>query len=98
MKLLLRNELHKRDKSYDVSFYSAPGNSRVKITYSAYNASERCDAEIWDGHKWNSICSMMDLGIQPDSSIYVTDESHRRKRFENELLPKVFKIIEIIVR
>jgi hypothetical protein len=98
MKLLLRNDVHVRDRSYDVSIYEAPGNSRVKITYEAYNASERCVAEMWSGQKWNTILSMWDLGVRPDSSIYVTDEANRRKRFEKELLPKIFEIIKIIVR
>ena len=99
MKLLLRNDLHVRDKSYDVSIYeSRPKLGRkIKITYAAQNASERCDVEMWDGDKWNNVLNMWDLGVRPDSSIYVTDEKNRRSRFENELLPKVFKFINTII-
>jgi hypothetical protein len=99
MKLLLRHDVHVRDKSYDVSIYeSKPKLGRkIKITYEAYNAAERCTAEIWDGDKWNNMLNMWDLAIRPDSNIYFTDELNRRKRFENVILPKALKFIDTII-
>ena len=103
MKLLLRNDLHVRDRSYDVSIYEADPKTgykrgdKIKITYGAYNVNEKCTAEMWNGHEWNNILTMYDLGERPDSSIYVMDPAHRRNKFEKELLPKVFEFIKAIV-
>jgi hypothetical protein len=54
MKHIFRNSIHREGRSHDCSIVEI-GNKKVKITYEAYNAGERCTTEFFDGNKWNHI-------------------------------------------
>jgi hypothetical protein len=92
MKQIFRNSIHINSKSHDCSLVEIEGK-KVKITYEAYNAQEKCNAEVFDGHKWNHIFSILDLGIIPNNSAYIWDEK-KRKEYSNEL----FKKMEILCK
>jgi hypothetical protein len=92
MKILTRNSIHKNEKSHDCLLLEignkGNGGKICKITYEAHNAVERCNAEIFDGTKWNHIFSIMDLGIMPESSAYNIWNSEKRKTRADELFKK----------
>lgn len=98
MRLLSRNSIHEKDRSYDVSIFSTPRMSgAVKITYEAYNAAEKFTGETWDGHKWNNIFNIWDLGVIPNSSAYnIWPPEDRKRRCENLLLSKATEYIKQI--
>jgi len=88
MKQLFRNSTHTSEKSHDCLIAEIGniknGGKKVKITYEAYNAVEKCNTEFFDGDKWNHILSMLDMGEQPNSSAYnIWDESKRKKRADD---------------
>jgi len=95
MKQLERNSIHKDSKSHDFLLLEIK-DKKVKITYEAYNAVERCNTEVWDGSKWNHALSMMDLGVEPNSSYYVKNESNRKER-ANDLFEMSKKLIQKII-
>lgn len=78
MKILFRNSIHERSKSHDCVI-GIIGEKKVKMTYEAYNAVERFNVEFFDGDKWNHILSMLDMGVQSNSSAYVCSEQERKK-------------------
>lgn len=89
MKKLFRNSTHTKNKSHDC-FVAEIGNmgnggKKVKMTYEAYNAVEKCNVEFFDGNQWHHIFSMLDMGVQQEASAYnIWDEAKRLKR-ANEL-------------
>ena len=91
MKKLFRNENHKNGHSYDCLVAEiGTNNKKVKMTYEARNALERCTVEFFDGDKWNVIFGMYDMGVEPESSAYNIWSPERRKKRADEL----FKIAE----
>jgi hypothetical protein len=55
---------------------------KFKFSYDAYNAGETFGIELFDGDKFNHICSMSDLGFTRDNSLYVHSESEIKTRAE----------------
>lgn len=92
MKQIFRNSTHVRCKSHDCLIAEIKGK-KIKITYEAYNASEKCDTYLFDGYKWNHIISMLDMGFQPNNSIYVWDDNKRKERADD-----LFKKAEIMCK
>ena len=77
MKILYTSATHIRERSHEVRIYEIDGK-KFKVTYEAYNASEKCNTEIFDGYKWNHFLSMMDMAEVPDTSRYILSEEKRR--------------------
>lgn len=71
MKLLFRNHNHIQEHSHDCLVKEIK-DKKVKFTYKAYNAGESLTVEVFDGCKFNTVLTMMDLGEQPNSSAYIT--------------------------
>lgn len=74
------------------------GGKVVKFTYEAYNATERCNTEVFDGTKWNHIFSIMDLGVMPIMSAYNIWDSKERELRANDLFKKSQNMISKIIR
>jgi hypothetical protein len=86
IKQIYRSEIHNRDKSHDVCIIQDQSKVRgvkLKMTYESYNAIERFTGELFVGGKWEHHFSILDLGVTPDSSSYVSDSSKRLKRTED---------------
>ena len=93
MKQLFRNSTHTQSKSHDCLIAEIKGK-KIKVTYEAYTAVERCSTEIVDGYKWNHILSMLDMGIEPETSAYnIWDEKERKNRAD-----KLFKKAETMCK
>ena len=88
MKLLFRNSTHTESRSHDCLIAEIKGK-KIKVTYEAYNAVERCNTEIFDGDKWNHFLSMLDMGIEPNTSAYNIWDEKKRKNRADELFKKV---------
>jgi hypothetical protein len=92
MKQLFRNSTHTTSKSHDCLIAEIGniknGGKKVKITYEAFNAVERCNVEFFNGDKWNHILSMLDMGIEPKTSAYVIWDEKKRKSRADELFKK----------
>lgn len=83
MKQIFRNSIHVIGKSHDCLIAEIKGK-KVKMTYEAYNAVERCNTEFFDGDKWNHILSMLNLGELSESSAYnIWDDKKRKKRADD---------------
>ena len=95
MKQLFRNSTHTQSRSHDCLIAEIKGK-KIKVTYEAYNAVERCNTEIFDGYKWNHILSMLDIGIEPNNSAYILDEKKRKNRAD-ELFKKAETICNSIL-
>ena len=67
---------HSNERSHHVTIFDFDGK-KVKFTYKAHNAAEYFTGEIFDGEKWNHLCSMVDFGIFPDSSAYAKSHEGR---------------------
>lgn len=91
MNQLFRNSTHTKIKSYDC-LIAEIGGKKVKMTYEAYNAAERCNVEFFDGNKWNHVLSMLDMGIVPNSTAYISWNENERKDRADQL----FKNAEIM--
>jgi len=87
MKQLFRNSTHTNRKSHDCLIVEI-GNKKVKITYEAYNAVEKCNVNFFDGNKWNHIFSMLDMGVEPNTSAYNIWDEKKRKNRADELFKK----------
>ena len=87
MKLLFRNSTHTESRSHDCLIAEIKGK-KIKVTYEAYNAVERCNTEFFDGDKWNHILSMFDMGIEPNTSAYNIWDEKKRKNRADELFKK----------
>lgn len=101
MKILERNTTHKNERSHDCLLMEignrGNGGKVVKCTYEAYNAVERCNIEIFDGVKWNHILSMIDMGIEPNTSAYNIWDATKRKTRADECFKKAEKLITKII-
>lgn len=101
MKTLERNSIHKDGRSHDCLLKEignmGNGGKVVKFTYEAYNAVEKCNAEIFDGEKWNHIFGIMDLGVMPECSAYNIWDSTKRKTRADELFKKAENMITKII-
>jgi hypothetical protein len=95
MKILLRNEIHDKNRSHDVTIIEAKYRLKIKLTYEAYNAVERYTGEAFTGTSLNTLFDMSDLGVQSNSSAYVTPPYERQKR-SNELYNLALKFIEAL--
>ena len=85
VKELYRSKLHISSKSHDVIIIqeSKVQGVKLKMTYECYNGIERFTGELFIGGKWEHFFSMLDLGIIPDTSMYVCDETKRENRSTN---------------
>ncbi len=95
-KELLRNSIHQGGKSYDVSVFKTDADMKFKMTYQSYNAVERFNGEVWDGHKWNHLFNMLDLKEIPDTSSYIQDFPKRMIKC-NDLIKKGLDFCKIIL-
>lgn len=86
MKQLFRNSTH-TGRSHDCLIAEIKGK-KIKVTYEAYNAVERCNTEFFDGDKWNHILSLLDMGIEPNNSAYHLWDEYKRKNRADELFKK----------
>lgn len=83
MKTIIRNSTHINSQSHDCLIAEIKGK-KIKITYEAYNTSERCNVEFFDGDKWNHIFGMLDMGVIRENSAYnIWDEVKRKKRADD---------------
>lgn len=82
MKEIFRNSTHIRDRSHDCMVIDI-NDTKVKVTYRSYNASEECTIELFNGNKWNFFLSMYDMGVIPDSTSYIKDISSRKSRADS---------------
>jgi len=93
MKTLLRKSIHEDYRSHDCLVCDIQGK-KVKITYEAYNAIEKCNIELFDGFRWNLLFTLLDMGIVPELSAYnIWDKERRRTRADY-----LFKEAEEMVR
>jgi hypothetical protein len=101
MKKLFRNSTHTSAKSHDCLIGEIGniknGGKKVKITYEAYNAIERCNTEFFDGDKWNHILSMLDMGVEPNTSAYNIWDENKRKSRADELFKKAETMCSSII-
>ena len=88
-----RSKIHIRDKSHDVCIVQ--GLYKLKMTYECYNAVERFTGEQLVNGKWEHTFSMLDLGVLPNTSMYIRDDSERLKRTE-ELIKKGIEFFNIL--
>lgn len=97
VKELYRSKHHISNNSHDVIIIqeSKVNGIKLKMTYEAYNAAERFTGEQYVGGKWEHLFSMLDLGISPNTSIYVHNETTREKKTE-ELIKKGTELFNII--
>lgn len=93
MKKLTRNKQHTNSKSHDVTICEH-NTRKVKYTYSAYNANERYDVELFDGNKWNNIATIQDLGVVPNKSAYNILQPNQRENRANTLYTKASKYVK----
>jgi hypothetical protein len=77
MKILLRNKIHDKNRSHDVTIVEAKNNLKIKLTYEAANAYEYYTGEAFDGNKFNTLFHISDLGVQSNSSAYINSPSAR---------------------
>lgn len=102
MKQLFRNSIHTPNRSHDCLIAEIGdiknGSKKVKITYESYNAVERCNTEFFDGDKWNNILSMLDMGVEPNTSAYNIWNEKKRKSRADELFKKAEVICKGILK
>jgi hypothetical protein len=96
MKQIARNSIHAKSKSHDMILLDHNGK-KVKITYEAYNAVERCNTEVFDGHQFNHVFSMMDLGIEPNNIAYIMHDLERKERAD-KLFAMAEKLCEKLLK
>lgn len=96
MKDIFRSSIHTGYRSHDCLITEIKGK-KVKITYEAYNTQEKCNTEIFDGYKWNHILSMLDMGIEPNSSAYVMLDEYKRKKQADSMFKKAKTMCEGII-
>ena len=91
---LYRSKIHIQYKSYEVIIIQL-GSYKLKMTYECYNAVERFIGELWVNGKWEHAFSMFDLGVIPDTSMYVKSESVRLVQSES-LIKKGISFFNIL--
>ena len=91
MKILFRNSIHNSDRSNDC-LIGEIGKKKVKFTYTVDNIGERCNIEVFDGNKFNSVLCMLDMGIVPDEFPFMLDANKRKEQAD-----RIFKKSEIIL-
>ena len=96
MKKIFRGSIHVDGKSHDCLICEI-NNRRIKVTYEAYNAVERCNTEIFDGHKWNHVLSMLDMGVEPVANAYNLWNVEKRESRANFLFNMSEKICKVIL-
>jgi hypothetical protein len=96
-KEIYRVKLHVRDKSHDVVIVqeNKVNGIKIKFTYECYNSIERFTGETFVGGKWETCFYIMDLGVLPETSNYIRDESYRLNRCET-LIDKGITFIEML--
>ena len=97
-KELYRSKVHVKEKSHDVCIIqdtTRVSGCKLKMTYESYNAVERFTGERLVGGKWEFNFSMLDLGVEPERSMYISDNSKRLKRTE-DLIKKGIEFFNII--
>jgi hypothetical protein len=72
------------------------GTTKIKLVYECYNANETYTGSIFDGTRLNFLFSMQDLGIQPNSSQYISDAAKREMRVKS-LYKAAVEFIEAVV-
>ena len=70
MKQIFRNSTHKSGKSHDCLIAEIKGK-KIKITYEAYNAVERCNVEFFDGDKTKPVCVFCVNNLNPNVVIEI---------------------------
>jgi hypothetical protein len=97
-KELYRSKVHNRDNSHDVVIIqdiTRVSGVKLKMTYESYNAVERFTGEQYINGKWEHTFSIMDLGVSPDRSMYVSSEMKREQRAES-LIEKGIELFNIL--
>ena len=81
-KVIYESKSHTRDTSHEVLVIQEPkvNGVKLKMTYESYNANEKFTGVLFVGGKWEHFFSLRDLGMIPDMSMYVRDESVREKK------------------
>ncbi len=96
MKQLFRNSVHTSSNSHDCLIAEIK-NKKIKITYQAYNAQEKCNVEFFDGDKWNHILSILDMGVLSENSAYNIWDENKRKSRADELFKKAESMCILIL-
>jgi hypothetical protein len=94
-KEIIRNSNHSDNKSHDCLIGEYKGK-KIKMTYDAYNASERCTVELFDGNTLNFLLSMSDMGFRPNNSAYIQADDKRKKRAD-ELFKKGKEMVQLLL-
>lgn len=94
-KVIYSKALHSKSKSHDVLIMQHKNGIKLKMTYESYNANERLTGQQFVNGKWEHTFDMMDLGVMPDSSMYVSNEDKRIERAEKLFIlgGKLFNIL-----
>lgn len=96
MKKLIRNKKHENSRSHDVTICEH-NDRKLKFTYSAYNANEKYNVELFDGDKWNNIATLLDLGENPNKSAYNILNARQRETRANALYTKATKFVKLFL-
>jgi len=74
--------VHNRNRSHDVMVVKINGGIRLKMTYECYNGVERFTGDLFSvsDNDWKHFFSLLDLGIEPDTTKYVQHELEREER------------------
>lgn len=94
-KLIYSASQHLRSKSHEVRVFKNEQGIKMKMTYEAYNANERFQGEQFVNGKWEHTFDMLDLGVSPESSMYVSNEGKRESRAEG-LFKSGIKLFNIL--
>ena len=94
-KLIHSVSSHLRDKSHEMRIIQNENNVKLKMTYEAYNAHERFTGEQFINGKWEHTFDILDLGVLPDKTMYVSSEGKREDKAEKlfGLGTKLFNIL-----
>jgi hypothetical protein len=96
MKTILRNKQHYNQRSYDIQIIEVNGK-KLKLTYEAYNAVERYNANILIEGEWKHFSSLQDLGEFEQSSNYNILNAEQREKRVDELFKKASKFIKLVL-
>lgn len=95
MKKLKRNSTHERGRSHDCLIVEYKDH-KLKLTYEAYNAAERCRIAIFDSLKWNIMFTLRDTGETPERGAYVWSDEIRKKRAD-DLFAKLTRLAKTVL-